>query len=281
MLKYVVIIGDSRNLKDVESNSVDYIVTSPPYWNLDVFSEKGEAGWERDLSQIKSERLFFDELSKVWAECYRVLKPGGYFTCEWEDYPVGSRFYGYPREICLCGPMVSSIEKSGLYLISRVFWKKFQSGVALIKFQYTMYDNLRESDPRAVSNVAYVFTFKKKELVKRDRRLDFNRVNWKEWSDGVWYIEAGTSGAGGGISGGAVFPVELVERLIRIYSYPGDTVLDPFGGTGTTMLASRNLQRSCTISEALLKMLPVIKKKVGYGVQSLTDEQIEWKVIEK
>jgi len=279
-LKYTIIIGDSRSLKDVESNSVSYIATSPPYWTLDVFSQKGEAGWERDLSQIKGARQFFDEIAKVWAECFRVLKPGGYFTCEWEDFPPASRFYGYPREICLAGPMISSIEKSGLYLISRVIWKKFQSGVALTKFQYTMYDNLRESDPRAVANWAYVFTFKKKELVKSSKRLDFNRVNWKDWSDGVWYIEAGSSGVTGAISGGAVFPVELVERLIRIYSYKGDLVLDPFGGTGTTMKAARNLGRSCTICEALPRMLPVIKEKVGYGIQSLTDEQIEWKVVE-
>lgn len=281
MLSYKIIIGDSRNLSEVPSNSIDYVVSSPPYWNLDVFSEKGETGWERDLSQIKSARIFFDEISKVWKECYRVLKPGGYLTCEFEDYPVGSRFYGYAREICLCGPMVSSIEKSGLYLISRVFWKKFQSGVALIKFQYTMFDNLRESDPRSVTNVAYVFTFKKKELVKRDRRLDFNRIDWKEWSDGVWTIEAGTSGAGKYISGGAVFPEELVRRLIRIYSNPGDTIFDPFLGSGTTMKVARDLNRNCVGCEALPKMLPTIKQKVRYEIQSLIGEEIEWKVIVK
>jgi len=280
-LKYKIVIGDSRDMNEVPDNSVDYIVTSPPYWNLDVFSKKGEPGWERDLSQIRNMSKFFAEISKVWRECYRVLKPGGYLTCEWEDYPVGSRIYGYSREICLCGPMVDSIESAGLYLISRVIWKKFQSGVALVKFQYTMYDNLRQSDPRAIANWAYVYTFKKKELVPRVRRLDFNRIEWKEFSDGVWYIEASTSGAGEVISGGAVFPVKLVERLIRIYTYKGDTVLDPFGGTGTTMLACRNLRRNCIIYEALLKMLPVIKRKVGYGAQSLTGEKIEWEVITK
>lgn len=281
MLKYKIIIGDSRDMSEVPNNSVDYVVTSPPYWNLDVFSKKGEPGWERDLSQIPKATEFFEELAKVWRECYRVLKPGGYLTCEWEDYPPGSRMYGYVREICLCGPMVTTIELSGLYLISRVIWKKFKSGSALVKFQYTMYDNLRSADPRAVANWAYVYTFKKRELMKRQRKLDFNRINWKEWSDGIWYIEASTSGAGEHISGGAVFPLRLVKRLIRIYTQKGDTVLDPFGGTGTTMRGALETGRSCTISEALPKMLPAIKRKVRYGSQLLTGEKIEWRIIEK
>ena len=272
-------ISDSRDMSEVESSSVDYVVTSPPYWNLELFSKKGEPGWEKDLSQIRNMRDFFTELSKVWKECYRVLKPGGYCTVEWEDYAVGSRFYGYPREICLAGPMIASIEASGLYLISRVIWKKFQSGLSLIKFQYTMYGNLHESDPRAVSNWAYVFTFKKRALVKKRRRLDFNKINWKEWSDGIWHIEASTSGAGKVISGGAVFPEKLIERLIRIYTYKKDTVLDPFGGTGTTMRVARNLRRGCILYEVLPKMLPAIKRKVGYGTLSLVGEDIEWEVI--
>ena len=278
-LRYKIVISDSRDMSEVEDSSVDYVVTSPPYWNLDVFSKKGEPGWTSDLSQISRINVFFDEISKVWKECHRVLKPGGYLTCEWEDYPVGSRVYGYAREICLCGYMVASIENSGLYLISRVVWKKFESGVALRKFQYTMYDNLREADPRSVANWAYVFTFKKKPLVRKKRRLDFNRIDWKTWSDGVWKIEASTSGAGKHISGGAVFPVKLIERLIRIYTYKEETVLDPFLGTGTTMQASRNLRRSCTGYEVLPRMLPIIKQKIGYGSRSLIGEQIEWKVI--
>lgn len=278
MLSYKIIIGDSRNMKEVKSSSIDLVVTSPPYFNLDVFSKPGDKGVENDLSRIFLKDEFFRELTKVWKECERVLKPGGILVNEFEDYPVGSRYYGYPRELFLAGDMVKSVEDSGLVLISRWFWRKFETGTALSKFAYTQYANLKRSIPRAIVNVAYCFAFYKRYHGGRKRKLDFSREEWKIFSDGVWNIEAKTSGAGEVISGGAVYPVELIERVIRIYTVPGDIVLDPFGGTGTTLLASRRLSRSCVIYEVLSKMLPVIKAKTEYGTQKL-DEEIEWKVI--
>lgn len=278
---YKIVIGDSRDMKEVPSNSVQLVVTSPPYWNLDVFSKHWEEGAKNDLSRIESKEEFFKEITKVWKECWRVLEPGGVLVCEWEDYPVGSRIYGYPREIFLAGDMVRSIEQTGLHLISRWFWRKFETGVALKKFNYTMYDCLRNAVPRAIANVAYVFAFMKKELTPKERRLDFSRVEWKTWTDALWNIPAKPVPAEDLIAGGAVFPVKLVERIIRIYTYKGDTVLDPFLGTGTTMRACLNLRRSCIGYEVLSKMLPVIRRKVNYGLQPLTGEKIKWSVIER
>jgi len=277
---YKIIIGDSRDMREVESSSVHLAVTSPPYWHLDVFSEVGEPGWDRDLSRIERKEDFFRELGKVWKEVERVLVPGGVLVVEWEDYPPGSRIYGYIREICLCGDMVASVEKAGLYLISRWIWRKFNSGTAINKFQYTTYGNLRQNVPRAIANWAYVFAFQKRCYESKERELDFTREEWKAWSDGVWYIESKSSGAGEYISGGAVFPVELVKRIIRIYTVPGQVVLDPFLGTGTTMLAAFQLGRSCIGYEVLPRMLPVIKAKVKYGSQSL-EERIKWEIIRR
>ena len=277
---YEIVIGDSRDMSEIPNETVNLVVTSPPYWHLDVFSKEGEEGWERDLSRIPKKEDFFKEITKVWQECERVLVPGGMLVCEWEDYPPGSRVYGYPREIFLAGGMVDSIEKARLHLISRWVWKKFESGVALVKFQYTMFNNLNQAIPRAVSNWAYVFAFMKRQYKPRRKKLDFNRELWKEWSDGVWYIEAKTSGAGEVISGGAVFPLELVERIIRIFTVQGETVLDPFLGTGTTMKASFNLERSCIGYENLKRMLPAIQAKVGFGQQPLADP-VKWEVIER
>ena len=274
---YKIIIGDSRDMSEVENGSVQLVITSPPYWFLVRFSEDGDAGAENDLSRIMDREKFFEELGKVWKECYRVLRRGGYLVCEFENIPTGSWLYGYPREINITGDMVKSIEDAGLYLISEWYWKKFEAGASTEKFRYLTYENLKHSDPRAVKNVAEIKVFKKKGGKRRD--LDFSREEWIEWCDAVWRIE-NPSATAEGISGGAVFPYELVRRLMKIYSLPGDVVLDPFLGTGTVMKVAYDLDRSCIGYEALPKMLSVIKKKVGYGRRKLFGD-VKWEIIRK
>jgi len=278
-LRCLLVIGDSRSMEEVEDNSVTLVVTSPPYWNLDVFSKEGDIGSQFDLSRLDSKEKFFGEISKVWKECYRVLRPGGHLVCEFEDYPVGSRLYGYPREILLAGDMNDSIESSGLYLISRWIWKKFESGVAISKFPYTLYG----SEPRAIANWAYCFVYKKKARLEETRTLDFTRREWKVWSDGIWEIPASREAGAEekyGISGGAVFPEELVERFIRLYTRRGQTVLDPFLGTGTTMKVALKLGRHAIGYECLEKFLSVIVARTGWGLQPL-DKEIEWKLVKR
>ncbi len=279
MRYYKVILGDSRHMEEVQSNTVQMIVTSPPYGTLDVFTkDEKENGAEFDLSRYHNLRTFFSEITKTWKECERVLKPGGVLVCEWEDYPVGSRYFGYPREICLAGPMVESIEKSGLALISRWFIRKFEPGVALEKFQYTMYSNLKSAMPRAIANIAYAFAFYKREYKPSQRKLDFKREEWGVWSDGMWNISF--MGTGLDISGGATYPIVFAKRCIKIYSNPGDLILEPFLGTGTTMRAAFELGRSCVGFEVLERMLPIIKAKVQYGTQDIY-ETVNWEVLNR
>ncbi len=279
MLSYKIVIGDSRDMSDMESNIAKMAVTSPPYWHLDVFSKEGEDGYERDLSRLYKREDFFRQITRTWKECYRVLEPGGVLVVQWEDYPVGSRLCGYPKEICLCGDMVKSVEKAGFHLISRWFVRKFGTGVAGQKFPYTLYDNLHSTYPRAIANISYAFAFyKKSPTVLPKHELDFNREEWTKWSDGLWDINF--IGSGLDISGGATYPVEFAKRCIKIYSNPGDLILEPFLGTGTTMKAAFLTQRSCVGYEALPRMLPIIKNKVMFGTQGMF-EQIEWEVIKK
>ena len=272
---YKAIIGDSRDMHEVGDRTVQFVITSPPYWNLVEFSPDNPI--KGDLSLVKSKKRFFEEVRMVWEEVYRVLVPGGIFVLETEDYPVGSRVYGYPRVIFLQGDFVKSVESTGLYLISQWFWKKFQSGSALRKFQYTMYDNLHQSTPRAVSNVAYCFAFMKRTKAGRDSKLDFTRKDWVVWSDSLWYIE---NPAGELEWGRATFAVELIKRFIRIYTNKGDTVLDPFVGTGTTLRAAYLLKRNGIGYEVDVGMLDTIKKKACFGQQPL-DEEIEWRIIKR
>jgi DNA modification methylase len=273
---YKIVIGDSRDMKGVADGSVRLVVTSPPYWNVVEYSTQ-----PNDISNIRDRHQFFEEISKIWAECKRVLEPGGILVVNWQDLIVGSKVYGYPREICVAGDMCESVEKSGLILISRWVWYKTKYGAGSVRARYTNFGNLVEGNvPRAFGNWEYIFAFMKRDPFNRERKLDFTRDEWMRWNSGVWYIEASvSSGACEFIEGGAVFPVELPKRFIKIYSLPGEVVLDPFLGTGTTMRAAFELGRSCIGYEVRKEMLKTIKDKVGFGVQSFDDEA-QWEVIE-
>jgi len=273
-----IIIGDSKNMHETKDRSIDLTVTSPPY--LDLVEFKGTVKGE--LSTIKKrellsevERKFFGSIKKNFEEVYRVTKPGGIFVLEFEDYPVGSKFYGYPREILLSGKFCDAVESTGFYLISRWFWKKFQAGAALQKFRYLTYGNLKVSDPRAVVNIAYMLVFKKFTKFNKKRELDFTVKDWREWSDGIWYIE---NTVGDLEAGEAVFSPELVRRFIKLYTNKGDTILDPFLGTGTTMKVASEQGRNCVGYEIRPRMLPKIKAKVRFGLTSLF-EDIKWEVV--
>lgn len=275
MRTYTIVIGNSNDMKELPDNSIDLAVTSPPYFDLVEYknSVEGQLG---DLSNINK---FFSEITKNFSEVYRVLKPGGKFVLEFEDYPVGSRFYAYPREIFLAGKFHDAVESTGFYLISRWFWKKFESGAVVKKFQYTMYANLNSAEPRAIANVAYCLVYRKTGWIKERRELDFTKEEWKKWCDGLWYIENPADESEWGQS---IYPVELVKRFIRIYTNKGDTILDPFTGTGTSMRAAYELGRSAVGYEIRPAMLDIIKGKVGFGQQPLEGEdEVKWVVIER
>jgi len=280
-LSYRIIIGDSREMPEIDDSSVDLVVTSPPYYGITTYSKNNP----NDLSLIRDKDRFFRELGRVWKECYRVVKPNGFIVVNFQDLARGSIVYGYPHEICTAGDMVKSVEDAGFVLIGRWIWWKYKSGTATTKARYSLYNNLKHTIPRPISNWEYCFAFMKRGYVpegKIERKVDFTREQWIEWSSGVWYIPADSRNwmPFEDVSESAVFPVELPKRFIKIYSNPGDVVLDPFLGSGTTMLAAKMLRRSCIGIELQKKFLQIIKKKVGFGSQSLYDE-ISWEVVER
>lgn len=278
---YKIILGDSRQMPEVEDNSVDLMVTSPPYFGVTTYSEDNF----RDLSLIKNKEAFFRDLSLVWEVVSYKLKPEGYAVVNFGDLVCGKRSYGYVRMEIVVGDIVRTMEDNGFVPIAYYIWHKYKGGTALTKAKYSMYENLKHADPRPLQNFEHCIVFKSRKWAPKEeveRKVDFTREQWKKWGQAVWFIHADSKNwmPFEDVTESAVFPIELPRRFIRIYSNPGDVVLDPFGGSGTTMRAAFELKRSCIICELHKKFLPVIKDKVGYGSQTF-DEPIKWEVIER
>lgn len=296
-LFYRIIIGDSRNLSQyVRPGSVHMILTSPPYWGVIRYTDRSTDNSYGDLSRIRSRREFFKQLERVWRECYKVLSSGGVMVVNFQDMATGAKIYGYARDVFLAGDYVSSIENAGFYLLSRWIWKKYDSRTfapgfkgKVDKYAPYLYGNIVKGivPPRAVANWEYVFAFGKGRVSRPNP--DFTREEWIEWSDGVWEIRPRPlppdindyiKGVDSELGRAAVMELKLAERLIKIYSKPFWTVLDPFCGTGTTCVAAFNLSRSCICVEVRPELEQVIKRRLRWGARSV-DPRIEyvWEVI--
>ena len=278
-LKVLIVIGDSREMKEIPDNSVHLVVTSPPYWNLEEYSTPETDVAKGDLGRIADKKEFFKEIMKVWRECYRVLIGGGKLVCIFRNISVGRRETGYVSMINLYGPMVESIEKAGF-----IFFTEWISKVPfpILDFRKVLdrtYGNKNKIEARSFYNYDYCCVFKK-GVTRYVVDPDVSKEEWYRLVDGVWEIwDIGSTTEREWVSG-AVHPTKLFENFIKLYTKPGDTVLDPFLGTGTAVLAAINLGRNAIGYEVRPEMKEVIKRKVEWGRSRLFG-RIHWKLIDR
>lgn len=273
-LKYVLYIGDARQiLPELEPESIDLVVTSPPYaWELKYSDHKLQMG------NILDTRAFFRELAKVWRQCFRLLKPGGFLAVNFADIHDAKKVRGRNVIEPLVGYMVESVRSAGFDLVSTWIWRKYHPAAILSKVPLLSHGSLSTGKyvPKAVKNWEYVFVWWK-PTANLKRVFDVRDEEWyPEYVDGVWNIEYKPDERDFG-----AFPVELPRRLIKIYSVKGDTVLDPFIGSGTTMKAAFELKRSCIGIEIDESRIPRIREKVGWGSQPLDGDEAEWVMMVK
>ena len=270
-LFYKVIIGDSRDMHEIPDNSVHLIVTSPPYWNLEQYSMATVDG---DLGRIHDKDEFFRELRKVWKECYRVLVPGGKLVNIFRNINVGKRVRGHPCMINLYGPMVDSLESVGFIFYTEWISKVPFRLIPLSKVMDRTYGNRDKNEIRSLYNYDYCTVFKK-GVENRIVSVDVSKKEWYFMVDGVWEIWNIGGTKFSKTAQGAAHPVKLFERFIKMYTEPGDVVLDPFLGTGTAVLAAYNLGRSAIGYEVRPEMEDIIKKKVNFGQGNLFGK-VKW-----
>lgn len=222
-LQNVWINGDClKELEKLEDNSVDLIVTSPPYHNLRVYSND-----PADLSNCETYDEYYYLLGLVIEECHRVLKPAGKFAIQFEDYNYTLGRDGKRGKESLVGDINKLFLEKQFTLWTEVAWHKYTPQRAMLSDGALWYRNLKNRDVQVAANWGYVYVYRKDGESEQIQGADITLEDWATWADGVWHI------SNSGIGHTTPFAEELVRRIIKLWSMPGDTVLDPFAGAGT------------------------------------------------
>lgn len=238
-----------------EVGTYNLCITSPPYYNLVEYN----AGLG-DLSMLKNVEEFTEELTKIYAGVSRLLTPRGALVSQWEDLTL-RRPDGRTGEFML-SCINDAAENAGMTLYTRWIWKKFTKKPL---YMPSSFDMASSGLARCNPNWSYAFVYKKN--MKTDMnpvKTEVTKEEWSQWSDGVW------SFPNPGVEiHDTPFSPELVDRFLKLYTNQGDRVLDPFGGSGTTLNQCIDNCRACTIIELDPKYVDGIKKRVSWGRQSL------------
>jgi len=251
-----IIIGDSRSMPEIEDDSVDLMVTSPPYWHIKDYGSGFQTGYGQTLHE------YLKDLFRVWKETYRVLKPGRRACINIGDQFARAADFGRYRVIPLHAEIILQMDRIGFDHMGSIIWNKKTtintSGGAAIMGSYPY-------PPNGIVEIDYehILLFRKPGKVEAlDREMKKSSVLTKEeWKD--LHISHWSFGGCRQVEHEAMFPRELPARLIRMYSLKGELVLDPFMGSGTTALAAEELGRRSVGYEINEKFIPVIERKLA------------------
>ena len=251
-----IITGDSRKMIELKDDSIDLVVTSPPYWHIKDYSVDGQIGYGQSLHE------YLKDLYRVWKECHRILKPGRRLCINIGDQFARSIIYGRYKVIPLHAEFIAQCEDIGFDCMGSIIWQKKTTmnttGGANVMGSYPY-------PPNGMVEIDYEFIliFKKPGRspkvptdVKEKSRL--TKEEWKEYFYGHWYF-----GGAKQIEHEAMFPEELPKRIIKMYTFVGDTVLDPFLGSGTTVKAALSMNRNAIGYEINGSFLEIVKDKLG------------------
>ncbi|HXZ01720.1 MAG TPA: site-specific DNA-methyltransferase [Stellaceae bacterium] len=253
-------LGDARDLSWLPNSSVHLVVTSPPYWTLKKYEVR-----EGQMGEIVSYEEFLDELDKVWRECARVLVDGGRICCVVGDICLPRKVAGRHHVMPLHADIQVRARRLGLDCLTPILWHKIANGITEAEGNGAGFYGKPYQPGSIVKNDTEFVLFLRKGgryrsvsmLTKALSMLD--RHEMQNWLRSYWADIRGASTREGHP---APFPVELAERLIRLFSFAGDTVLDPFAGTGSTALGALRTGRSSIGIDIEPKYLKIAQRRL-------------------
>jgi len=271
--QHKIIVGDSRWMKEVEDESVHLVITSPPYWQLKDYGNDKQIGFNNTYEE------YINNLNLVWKECHRVLYKGCRLCINIGDQFARSVYYGRYKVVPIRTEIIKFCENIGFDYMGAIIWQKVTTcnttGGATVMGSYPYPRN-------GILKLDYEFILIFKKYgdsptvsweIKEQSKL--TKEEWNEYFAGHWKFPGEKQD-----KHLAMFPEELPRRLIKMFSFVGETVLDPFLGSGTTSLAAKNLNRNSIGYEINENFLPIIKEKLGIG-QNTINQDVSFEIIKQ
>ena len=237
--RHMLVNGDARDLSFIENESVHLVVTSPPYWNLKRYNEHpGQMGHIGDYED------FLSELEKVWKHAFRILVPGGRLVCVVGDVCVARKEFGRHLVFPLHADICVMCRRMGFDNLNPIIWHKISNASYEVSNGSKFLGKPYEPNAIIKNDIEFILMQRKpggyrQPSEEQRSRSRIDKGDFDRWFQQIWNIPGASLK-----EHPAPYPLELASRLVRMFSFDGDTVLDPFCGTGTSMVAAIKNGRS-------------------------------------
>ena len=269
MTNHKIYFGDSRALNKIEDKSVQLIITSPPYWQLKDYGSNNQIGFNNSYEE------YINNLNLVWMECDRILSEGCRLCINIGDQFARSVYYGRYKVVPIRTEIIRFCETLKMDYMGAIIWQKATTmntsggGAIMGSFPYPRNGILK-------IDYEFILIFKKlgnppKPTLEQKENSIMTKEEWNQYFSSHWNFS--------GVKQSehiAMFPEELPKRLIKMFSFFGETIFDPFLGSGTTTLAAKNLGRNSIGYEINKEFESIIKEKLNINQLSLDEDTIEF-----